>query len=93
MGSAASTAGASLTETEIKSQIGVLYDDDAEEAFTKAQVGGRVDWPTLKDYGENHGLLDSKAVLFQNLAQFKRARAGLQETTKTSSTFGGWSRE
>ena len=74
MGSAVSTAQQPLAEVDIKNDIGVLYGEEAQQAFAAAKEDDVVAWPKVQVYAEAHGLLDPKAVLFKNLQQFKIAR-------------------
>ena len=74
MGAAASTAQQSLSEVDVKNGIGVLYNSEAQRAFAAAAADGVVAWADARAYGDAHGLLDPKAVLFKNLRQFKVAR-------------------
>ena len=74
MGAAATTAKQPLAEVAIKNEIGVLYGEEAQQAFAAAKEDDVVAWPKVQAYAEAHGLLDPKAVLFKNLRQFKIAR-------------------
>ena len=75
MGAAATTAKQPLAEVDVKNEIGVLYGEEAQQAFAAAKEDDVVAWPKVQVYAEAHGLLDPKAVLFKNLRQFKIARA------------------
>ena len=75
MGAAAATAKQPLAEVDIKNEIGVLYGEEAQQAFAAAkEEDDVVAWPKVQAYAEAHGLLDPKSVLFKNLRQFKKAR-------------------
>ncbi|KAH8062809.1 hypothetical protein JL720_13179 [Aureococcus anophagefferens] len=78
MGAAATTAKQPLAEVDIKNEIGVLYGEEAQQAFAAAKKGDVVAWPKAQAYAEAHGLLDPKAVLFKNLRQFKIAREQIE---------------
>ena len=78
MGAAVSTAQQPLAEVDIKNEIGVLYGEEAQQAFATAKEGDVVAWPKAQAYAEAHGLLDPKAVLFKNLRQFKIAREQIE---------------
>ena len=79
MGAAATTAQQPLAEVDIKNEIGVLYDEEAQQAFAAAtEDNAVVAWPKVQAYAEAHGLLDPKAVLFKNLRQFKIAREQIE---------------
>ena len=67
MGAAAATAKQPLTEVDIKNEIGVLYGEEAQQAFAAAEEEDVVAWPKVQAYAEAHGLLDPKSVLFKNL--------------------------
>ncbi|KAH8069316.1 hypothetical protein JL721_6138 [Aureococcus anophagefferens] len=75
MGAAVSTAQQPLAEVDIKNEIGVLYGEEAQQAFAAAKEDDVVAWPKVQAYAEAHGLLNrKKAILFTNLKQFKIAR-------------------
>ena len=76
MGAAATTAQQPLAEVDIKNEIGVLYDEEAQQAFAAAtEDNAVVAWPKVQAYAEAHGLLNQKkSILFKNLRQFKIAR-------------------
>ena len=75
MGAAAATAKQPLAEVDIKNEIGVLYGEEAQQAFAAAKEDDVVAWPKVQAYAEAHGLLNQKkAILFKNLRQFKIAR-------------------
>ncbi|KAK7233486.1 hypothetical protein SO694_00104029 [Aureococcus anophagefferens] len=78
MGAAATTAKQPLAEVDIKNEIGVLYGEEARQAFAAAKEDDVVAWPKVQAYAEAHGLLDPKAVLFKNLRQFKIARGQIE---------------
>ena len=78
MGAAVSTAQQPLAEVDIKNEIGVLYGEEAQQAFAAAKEDDVVAWPEVQAYAEAHGLLDPKAVLFKNLRQFKIAREQIE---------------
>ena len=78
MGAAAATARQPLAEVDIKNEIGVLYGEEAQQAFAAAKDDDVVAWPEVQAYAEAHGLLDPKAVLFKNLRQFKIAREQIE---------------
>jgi hypothetical protein len=75
MGAAVSTAQQPLAEVDIKNEIGVLYGEEAQQAFAAAKEDDVVAWPKVQAYAEAHGLLnEKKSILFKNLRQFKIAR-------------------
>jgi hypothetical protein len=75
MGAAVSTAQQPLAEVDIKNEIGVLYGEEAQQAFAAAKEDDVVAWPKVQAYAEAHGLFNrKKAILFTNLKQFKIAR-------------------
>ena len=78
MGAAATTAKQPLAEVDIKNEIGVLYGEEARQAFAAAKEEDVVAWPKVQAYAEAHGLLDPKSVLFKNLRQFKIAREQIE---------------
>ena len=78
MGAAVSTAQQPLAEVDIKNEIGVLYGEEAQQAFAAAKEDDVVAWPKVQAYAEAHGLLDPKSVLFKNLRQFKIAREQIE---------------
>ena len=78
MGAAATTAKQPLAEVDIKNEIGVLYGEEAQQAFAAAKEDDVVAWPKVQAYAEAHGLLDPKSVLFKNLRQFKIAREQIE---------------
>ena len=78
MGAAATTAKQPLAEVDIKNEIGVLYGEEAQQAFAAAKEDEVVAWPKVQAYAEAHGLLDPKSVLFKNLRQFKIAREQIE---------------
>ncbi|KAH8055988.1 hypothetical protein JL722_7812 [Aureococcus anophagefferens] len=61
MGAAATTAKQPLAEVDIKNEIGVLYGEEARQAFAAAKEDDVVAWPQVQAYAEAHGLLDPKA--------------------------------
>ncbi|KAH8093675.1 hypothetical protein JL720_4825 [Aureococcus anophagefferens] len=68
-------AARSLAEVDIKNEIGVLYGEEAQQAFAAAKEDDVVAWPKVQAYAEAHGLLnEKKSILFKNLRQFKIAR-------------------
>ena len=75
MGAAATTAKQPLAEVDVKNEIGVLYGEEAQQAFAAAKEDDVVAWPKVQAYAEAHGLLNQKkSILFKNLRQFKIAR-------------------
>ena len=78
MGAAVATAKQPLAEVDVKNEIGVLYGEEAQQAFAAAKEDDVVAWPKVQVYAEAHGLLDPKAVLFKNLQQFKIAREQIE---------------
>jgi len=84
MGAGASLTfgGGTLSELDAKQQIGVCYDLDAEAVFHTYAVSDDgvlvVPYERCAAFAAQTKLLDGR-VLFWNLAQLKRARAGLEE--------------
>ena len=82
MGAGASLTfgGGTLSELDAKQQIGVCYDLDAEAVFHTYAVSDDgvlvVPYERCAAFAAQTKLLDGR-VLFWNLAQLKRARAGL----------------
>ena len=69
MGAAVSTAQQPLAEVDIKNEIGVLYDEEAQQAFAAAtEDNAVVAWPKVQAYAEAHGLL----LMQRALAIFER---------------------
>jgi hypothetical protein len=86
MGAAATTAQQPLAEVDIKNEIGVLYDEEAQQAFAAAtEDNAVVAWPKVQAYAEAHGLLNQKkSILFKNLRQFKIARDQIRSRSRPS---------
>ena len=68
MGAAATTAKQPLAEVDIKNEIGVLYGEEAQQAFAAAKEDDVVAWPKVQAYAEAHGLL----LMQRALAIFER---------------------
>ena len=75
----------SFTQAETKNLVGVLYDEEAKRAFAEhclvSEEDGiaRVSTDVVARFAAQHPRLQERgAVFFTNLAQFAKARSGLQ---------------
>ncbi len=86
MGSGASTERKPLSQVYLKSEVGVLFDDNAKKAFDAAATEGPdgtrvVAWPTIEAYAHDNDerALDPRKCMFHNLKAFKAAREQIAE--------------
>ena len=86
MGSGASTERKPLSQVYLKSEVGVLFDDNAKKAFDAAATEGPdgtrvVAWPTIEAYARDNDehALDPRKCMYNNLKAFKSAREQIAE--------------
>ena len=86
MGSKVSTDKKPLSEVKLKSEVGVLFDDNAKKAFDAAATEGPdgtrvVAWPAIEAFAHDNDerALDPRKCIFHNLKAFKAAREHIDE--------------